>query len=90
MGRKAGSPNLYLVSTTGQPRDTKLSRRAAFVLEECRAMLLEGGEHETVKLLDMVLLQLRMKLRGVSETELKQLCAALTGQEKATQLCDGA
>ncbi len=43
-------------------------------LEQCRTLLADGGNHETVRLLSMAILELRMKLNGIEDPELKALC----------------
>lgn len=43
-------------------------------LEECRRVLLENGVSETAELLPIVILDLRMKLKGVDNAELRALC----------------
>ncbi len=78
MNQTGQPPPIYLATSTAEARNPKLAREAAIKLAECRAMLAEGGQTETVQLLDIVLLQLQMQLRGISEAELKALCAALT------------
>lgn len=55
-----------------------LAREAFARLEEGRAMLREAGQTETVRLLDIVLLQLRVSYHGICAAELTTLCDALT------------
>jgi hypothetical protein len=43
-------------------------------LEQCRAVLAESSNRETVQLLSVAILQLRMKLNQVADSELKALC----------------
>jgi hypothetical protein len=43
-------------------------------LEETRAVLLECGDWETAHLVSVSILQLRMKLNRVADSELKALC----------------
>jgi hypothetical protein len=43
-------------------------------LEECRRVLGENQVRETVELLSIVILDLRMKLKGVDNVELRALC----------------
>ncbi|HWX60515.1 hypothetical protein [Bradyrhizobium sp.] len=47
-------------------------------LEECRATLLANSSRETAELVSVVILELRMKLNGIDEAELKALCDELT------------
>jgi len=81
MKRPEGSPLIYLASTS--PTQTVPSRSQAELrsvlaaLENCRATLAISAEHETGDLVSMAILQLRMKLEGVSESELRLLCENL-------------
>jgi hypothetical protein len=52
-------------------------RAALATLEQCRNILVANGSAETARLLSMAILQLRMELNGISESELKVLCDAL-------------
>ena len=88
MEQSTGSPLIYLVASTPEPRNpaignSRLAHEAAGKLEECRSLLAAGGQAETVQLLDIVLLQLRMEIRGISENDLNALCTALTDQGAA-------
>ena len=47
-------------------------------LEECRTVLHDGNARETALLVSMAILQLRMKLNRIAESELKALCDAMT------------
>ena len=52
-------------------------------LEQCQASLANDAEHDTADLLSVAILQLRMKLKGVTYTELKLLCDAQAAEEQA-------
>jgi ribosomal protein S10 len=43
-------------------------------LEECRKVLNENNGRETAELLSIVILDLRMKLKGVDNADLRALC----------------
>jgi len=43
-------------------------------LEECRAALLTSRSPETAELVSVAILELRMKLNGIEDAELKALC----------------
>ncbi len=45
-------------------------------LEQCRATLIDG-ERETARLVSMAILELRMKLHRITDSELKALCDAI-------------
>jgi uncharacterized protein YgbK (DUF1537 family) len=46
-------------------------------LEECQAGLIDCGSHEAAHLLALAILEIRMKLNKVSDSELKALCDAV-------------
>jgi hypothetical protein len=46
-------------------------------LEECRAALIDGGNRETALLVSVAILDLRMKLHEIADSELKALCEAI-------------
>jgi hypothetical protein len=43
-------------------------------LEACRAALVAGGNRETAQLVSVAMLELRMKLGGIDDDDLKALC----------------
>jgi hypothetical protein len=43
-------------------------------LEECRKVLNENQSRETAELLSIVILDLRMRLKGIANAELRALC----------------
>ncbi|THD75558.1 MAG: hypothetical protein E7813_00425 [Bradyrhizobium sp.] len=51
-------------------------------LEQCRATLAGSGNRETAQLVSLAILQLRMKLNGIAEAELKALCDAMSPVEE--------
>ena len=46
-------------------------------LEECRAGLIDSAHRETAQLVAVAILELRMKLNRIAESELKALCDVL-------------
>ena len=50
-------------------------------LEECRAALIEGGDRETALVLSVAILELRMKINRIADSELKALCDAMVPEE---------
>ncbi len=52
-------------------------------LEHCRATLARGGDHETAHYVSVAILQHRMKLKGVSDLELRELCDAIIADQEA-------
>lgn len=43
-------------------------------LEECRAALLDTGKNDTAHMVSVAILDLRMKLNRIADSELKALC----------------
>ncbi len=43
-------------------------------LEECRAALLDVGKNDTAHMVSVAILDLRMKLNRIADSELKALC----------------
>lgn len=87
MKPKAGSPPIQLVSsmpdeTLAANADARL-RSTLATLEQCQASLANDAEHETADLLSVAILQLRMKLKGVTYSELKLLCDVQAAKEQA-------
>src|SRR4051812_30313019 len=60
-------------------------RAVLATMEGCRATLAVSAEHETADLLLMAILQLRMRLEGVSEAELKLLCESIAAEHLPTE-----
>ncbi len=50
-------------------------------LEQCRTVLSDNTNRETVQLLSVAILQLRMKLNRVADSELKALCDVMVPEE---------
>ena len=52
-------------------------------LEHCRATLARSGDHESAHYVSVAILQHRMKLNGISDLELKELCDAIMADQEA-------
>jgi len=52
-------------------------------LEECRALLIASGNPETAQLVSVAILELRMKLNRITDSELKALCDAMLADAPA-------
>lgn len=52
-------------------------------LERCRAALVRSGDHETAHLVSVAILQHRMRLKGVSDMELRELCDVIVADQEA-------
>jgi hypothetical protein len=87
MKRPTGSSGVYLASSV--PEETLAAnaearlRSTLSTLERCQASLANDAEHDTADLLSVAILQLRMKLKGVTESELRLLCDVQAAEEKA-------
>ena len=46
-------------------------------LEECQAALVQSGDRDTAQLVSVAILELRIKLNRIEDTELKALCDAM-------------
>jgi hypothetical protein len=84
MKRQSGSHRLYLASSATEKTPVANSERLHSVLatlEDCRAVLLDGSDRETALLVSVAVLDLRMKLHRIADSELKALCDAMSGNE---------
>lgn len=52
-------------------------RQVLAKLEECRAALIDGANGDTAQLLSVAILELRMKLNRIEDSELRALCDAI-------------
>jgi hypothetical protein len=69
-----------LVANSEEPLHAVLS-----TLDQCRAVLAESSNRETVQLLSVAILQLRMKINQVTDSELKALCDAMVPDEEPAE-----
>ena len=81
MKRRTGSPRLYLASSgTEQTLVANSEARLHSILatlEECRAALIDSSDRETAQLVSVAILELRMKLNRIADSDLKALCDAM-------------
>jgi hypothetical protein len=86
MKRRTGSPRLHLASSvtekTRVANTEERLRSALATLEECRAFLIDSGSRETAQLVSIAILELRMKLNRIADSELKALCDAMSAHEE--------
>jgi len=87
MKRSTGSPRVHLASSVAEETlaanaEARL-RLTLATLEQCQASLANDAEHDTADLLSVAILQLRMKLKGVTDSELKLLCDVQAAEERA-------
>jgi hypothetical protein len=52
-------------------------RAVLATLEECQASLVQNGDRDTAQLVSVAILELRIKLNRIDDSELKALCDAL-------------
>ena len=81
----SGPPLVYVASSVAEEALAENSRErlrsTLRTLELCQASLANDAEHDTADLLSLAILQLRMKLKGVTDSELKLLCDAQATEE---------
>jgi hypothetical protein len=85
MKRKRGRPRLYLAASgvEDMPVANTEERLLALLatLEECQAFLTDRANTETARLLSLAILELRMELHKVTDSELKALCDMIASDE---------
>jgi hypothetical protein len=78
MKRRTGPPLIYLASSGTEKMPVAHSEERLLsllaTLEECRAFLMDKASPETARLLSLAILELRMELHQVTDSELKALC----------------
>ena len=52
-------------------------------LEECRAIVVDQASPEAARLLSLAILELRMELHKVTDSELKALCELMVSEDQA-------
>jgi hypothetical protein len=92
MKRQTGSLRLYLASALTEKmlvaNSEQRLRAIVAALEECRAALTGSSNRETAQLVSVAVLQLRMKLNRVADSELKALCDAMTPDDEPSEESD--
>ncbi len=82
---RTGSPRLYLASSvteeTLMASSEQRMQSIVSTLEECRAALVASNNGETAQLVSVAILQLRLKLNRIADSELKALCDAIMPAE---------
>ena len=72
---------LYLASSVSEKTLVANSEERLHVilatLEQCRAGLIDSSNRETAQLVSVAILELRMKLNQITDSELKALCDAM-------------
>lgn len=54
-------------------------------LEECQASLIMNGDRDTAHLVSVAILELRIKLNRIEDTELKALCDAMLRDDETAK-----
>lgn len=54
-------------------------------LEDCQATLVVGGDRDTAQLLSVAILELRIKLHRIDDSELKTLCDAMVREAETCE-----
>ena len=84
-----GSNRLYLASSLTEKTLVANSEERLHLilakLEECRAGLVESANRETAQLVSVAILELRMKINRITESELKALCDAMVPDDAAAE-----
>lgn len=58
-------------------------RAVLATLEECQASLILNGDRDTAQLVSVAILELRIKLNRIEDSELKALCDAMVREKEA-------
>jgi hypothetical protein len=86
MKRRTGPPPIYLASPGPEKMPVAHSEERLLslvaTLEECRAFLMDKASPETARLLSLAILELRMELHQVSDSELKALCDLMVPEDQ--------
>jgi hypothetical protein len=59
-------------------------RAVLTTLEECQVSLVRNGDRDTAQLVSVAILELRIKLNRIEDSELKALCDAMLREGEAT------
>jgi hypothetical protein len=80
-----GPPELHLTSSVTEKtlaaNSEERLRSVLAKLEECREALIDGGHRETALLVSVAILELRMKIHRIADSELKALCDMISQLE---------
>jgi hypothetical protein len=76
-----GSNELYLASSITEEKLVANSEQQLHsilsTLEQCRAVLIDSANRDTAQLVSVAILELRMKIHRIADSELKALCDAV-------------
>ncbi len=89
MEKPTGSPRFHLASSVTEKTLVANSeeRLVAILatLEECQGALAASGNRETAQLVSVAILELRIKLNRIADSELKALCDAMVQDEELSE-----
>jgi hypothetical protein len=89
MKKPTGSPRFYLASSVTEKtlvaNSDERAQSILVALEECQAALVASGNRETAQLVSVAILELRIKLNRIADSELKALCDAMLRDEASTE-----
>jgi len=89
MEKPTGSSGFYLASSVTEKTLVANSEERLFAilatLEECQAALVASGNRETAQLVSVAILELRIKLNRIADSELKALCDAMVQDEELSE-----
>ncbi len=85
MKRPTASSRIYLASSVTEKTlvansDERLHSILA-TLEQCQAALIASGNRETAQLLSVAVLELRIKINRIADSELKALCDVMVRED---------
>jgi hypothetical protein len=84
-----GSNRLYLAGSVTENTLVANSDERLYsilsTLEQCRAGLIDGAHEDTAHLVSVAILELRMKLNRIADSELRALCDAMVGDDGPAQ-----
>src|SRR5258707_13608385 len=86
---KRRPPPIYVASSGTEKMPVAHSQERLLsllaTLEECRAFLADKASPETGRLLSLAILELRMELHQVTDSELKALCDLVVTENQSAQ-----
>ena len=83
--RPIGSNKFHIASSVTEKtlvaNSEERLRQILATLEHCRAVLIDSANRETAQLVSVAILELRMKLNRIADSELKALCDAMLPED---------
>ena len=89
MKKPTGSPRFYLASSVTEKtlvaNSEERLQSILTTLEACQAALVASGNRETAQLVAVAILELRIKLNRIADSELKALCDAMLLEQSSAE-----